>query len=395
MAGPLIFDRVMETTTTTGTGTLTLAGAITGYQAWSAVGNGNTGPYSLWGVDGSGVPTGEWEVGIGTYTASGTTLARTKVIASSNSGSVVTLSAGTKRVALVYGSWAQLNPNAICNGRLTLESGVPVSTTDQLAKSTLYWTPYNGNRIALWNGSGWQEYAFAEVSLSLTLTSGKNYDVFLYDNSGTLTLELSAAWASDTTRTDSLALQDGVNCKSGALTRRWLGTIRASASNQTADSGGGTTTQVGGTRYVWNAYNQVARQLLVIDTTDTWAYTTNTIRQANAASGNKVEYVTGDIATLVTVQVCGVAFLHDNSSNAAKVGVGVDATTTFSGLVQGGYNHAVDSVYAAVNANYRGYPGLGYHFISWNEKGGDGTCSFLGDNGGDGQQTGLTATIFG
>jgi hypothetical protein len=95
----VIKDRVLETSTTTGTGDLTLAGAVTGYQSFAAIGDGNTTPYTIFAVDGSGVPTGDWETGIGTYTASGTTLARTTVVESSNSGSAVSFSSGTKMVA--------------------------------------------------------------------------------------------------------------------------------------------------------------------------------------------------------------------------------------------------------------------------------------------------------
>ena len=90
-------DRVQETTTTTGTGTLTLGGAVTGYQSFSAIGNANTTYYTIYASGGS-----EWEVGIGTYTASGTTLSRTTVLASSNSGSLVNFSAGTKNVWCDY-----------------------------------------------------------------------------------------------------------------------------------------------------------------------------------------------------------------------------------------------------------------------------------------------------
>jgi len=89
----IIADRVQETTTVTGTSTATLLGAVTGFQSFSAIGDGNSTYYTIAGQSGS-----EWEVGIGTYTASGTTLARTTVIASSNSGSLVTFSAGTKNV---------------------------------------------------------------------------------------------------------------------------------------------------------------------------------------------------------------------------------------------------------------------------------------------------------
>ncbi len=94
MAGPLFYDRVQATSTTTGTGTYTLGGAVTGYQAWSVVGDTNTAYYMV--TDGTG-----WEVGLGTYTSAGTTLARTSVLASSNAGSAVNWAAGTRTVSLV------------------------------------------------------------------------------------------------------------------------------------------------------------------------------------------------------------------------------------------------------------------------------------------------------
>lgn len=90
-------DRVKETTTTTGTGTLTLAGAATGFQSFSAIGNGNTTYYCI--VDSS---AGTWETGIGTYTSSGTTLSRDTILESSNSGSAVNFGSGSKDVFVTY-----------------------------------------------------------------------------------------------------------------------------------------------------------------------------------------------------------------------------------------------------------------------------------------------------
>jgi hypothetical protein len=91
----IVKDRVKETTTTTGTGTITLAGAVSGFQAFSVIGDGNETFYTIAGG-------GEFEVGIGTYTASGTTLSRDTVLESSNSGSLVNFSAGTKDVFVTY-----------------------------------------------------------------------------------------------------------------------------------------------------------------------------------------------------------------------------------------------------------------------------------------------------
>ena len=90
----IVKDRVKETTTTTGTGTVTLAGAADGFQSFAAIGNGNTTYYAITSDD-------DYEVGLGTYTASGTTLSRDIVLESSNSGSKITL-AGTSDVFCTY-----------------------------------------------------------------------------------------------------------------------------------------------------------------------------------------------------------------------------------------------------------------------------------------------------
>jgi hypothetical protein len=95
----ILKDRVKETTTTTSTGTITLLGAADGYQSFAAIGDGNTTYYTITAQVGT-----EWEVGIGTYTSSGTTLSRDTVLSSSNGGSLVNFSAGTKDVFVVQPS---------------------------------------------------------------------------------------------------------------------------------------------------------------------------------------------------------------------------------------------------------------------------------------------------
>ncbi len=89
----IISDRVKETTNTTGTGTYTLAGALPSYESFAAIGNGNTTYYAC--TDGT-----DWEVGIGTYTASGTTLARTTILQSSNLDAAVNWGSGIKTIFL-------------------------------------------------------------------------------------------------------------------------------------------------------------------------------------------------------------------------------------------------------------------------------------------------------
>ena len=123
----VLADRVKETTTTAGTGTVTLLGASTGYQSFAAIGDANTTYYTIAGQTGS-----EWEVGIGTYASSGTTLARTAVISSSNSGSLVNFSAGTKDVFVTYPAERALYTGGPLgtpsSGTLTNATGLPLAT---------------------------------------------------------------------------------------------------------------------------------------------------------------------------------------------------------------------------------------------------------------------------
>ena len=106
----VLADRVKETTTTTGTGTVTLLGASTGYQSFAVIGNGNTTFYCI-----ASQTNSEWEVGIGTYTSSGTTLARTTVLSNSagTQPTALTFTAGTKDVFVTYPSEKSVNQDAI------------------------------------------------------------------------------------------------------------------------------------------------------------------------------------------------------------------------------------------------------------------------------------------
>ena len=119
---PLVLaDRVQETTTTTGTGSVTLLGAVTGFQSFAVIGNTNTTFYTI--ADQGGA---NWEVGIGTYSTTGPTLARTTVLSSSNGGSLVNFTAGTKTVFVSYPSSKSVNLDASNNVSAlgTVSSGV-------------------------------------------------------------------------------------------------------------------------------------------------------------------------------------------------------------------------------------------------------------------------------
>lgn len=144
----VVKDRVKETTTSTGTGTITLGGASAGFQTFSVIGNGNTTYYTI--VDPA---TGAWEVGIGTYTASGTTLSRTTVLESSNAGSLVNFAAGSKDVFVTYPAERSVYLNSAGSAVDVLDVGtLGVSTanitTANITAGTVSTTPSSGTDIA-------------------------------------------------------------------------------------------------------------------------------------------------------------------------------------------------------------------------------------------------------
>jgi hypothetical protein len=166
----VLADRVKETTTTTGTGTVTLLGASTGYQSFAVIGNANTTFYTIAGQTGS-----EWEVGIGTYTSSGTTLARTTVLSSSNSGSLVNFSAGTKDVFVVYPSSKSVNQDT--NGRVLIPYTTGSSTVGSLNVGDA--TTADTGMIAAFTAS---ETNYLYTSLQNTSSSNTSYGAYAVNN---------------------------------------------------------------------------------------------------------------------------------------------------------------------------------------------------------------------
>lgn len=143
-------------------------------------------------------------------------------------------------------------------GRLTPTTGTPVPGQTNTTSGTLYYTPYNGEVIWLYNTTDtrWEKYTFSEVSLSVTMTADRVYAAYIYDNSGTLTLELEIWSAYNTPPT--LAQQNGVYVKNGSANKRFLGHVAAAASNTIhVDTGRFSTNNLTGEQGIWNYYNRV------------------------------------------------------------------------------------------------------------------------------------------
>jgi hypothetical protein len=278
-------------------------------------------------------------------------------------------------------------------GRLTLESGVPVSTTDQVDKTTLYYTPYMGNLIPLYNGTYWEILTFSELPLNISaFTASKPYDIFAYNNSGTVTLE-GLVWTNATTRATALAYQDGRLVKSGATTRLYLGTIYMDSASKCQDKKA--------QRFVWNYYNRINRDILAQDTTDAWTYTTATWRAANNSTVSgvaRIELITG-VAEENTNCAYYATARNDQTGGGRNfyAGVGLDVTNANSATIK------IKGCTAIANGDIQSVSilnqilSVGYHYLQATEYAdASGTTTWNGDAGAVANtQTGMIGTIRG
>lgn len=266
-------------------------------------------------------------------------------------------------IPLVSGS---VSP-ALCGGRATLTSGTPVTTSDVTAATTIYFTPFIHEEISLYNGTSWDRLTFAETSLSLSgLAADTVYDVFGYNNSGTLALT-SVAWATATTRATALTTQNGVRVQSGNETRKYLFSFRTTSTiGQTEDSLL--------RRFVWNNYNRVRRTLLVTDSTDSWTYATASYRSLNNSTNNRVQFVIG-----VNEEIVELRHYLTSITQGVTPGIALDATNANNALLRSLTASAAASQVGI--SEYRGYPGIGYHYLQLTEQGNGSTATIYGDAG--------------
>lgn len=246
----------------------------------------------------------------------------------------------------------------VTNGfRLTLTSGTPITTTDVTGATTVYMTPHTSDEIAIFDGvSTWTVRTTAEISIALgTLTNGANYDVFAYWSGSAVALELSSAWTSNTARNDAVVQQNGVWVKSADKTRRYVGTFRTTSTTQTEDSIA--------KRFLWNQDNRTPRLLQVRESTANWSMTAGSFRPANNAATNCFEYVAGYAGLFIEIDAHGQ---NAGATGQAAQGIGIDSTTVNSAqIVQSNDGNSAQS--QGCHSNYKGYPGLGYHKITWLE----------------------------
>lgn len=260
-------------------------------------------------------------------------------------------------------------------GRLTLASGTPVTSSDVSGVGTAYWTPNEGDMIALYDQTTgtWIPIGFSETALSFSgATSGTNFDVFGYlDASRSFAIE-KLAWTNDTTRATAIVQQDGIDVKSGDPTRRLLGTIRTIGTT-------GLTSDSVAFSFISNRYNPAPRALKVLEATTSWSYQTASFRQANGSTANQLDVVLC-VPRMVAAEV---TCLMSNSTTFGQLlpGIGIDSTTVDSSTTRvSSFNVSTTGIYNG-RCNYSGMLSAGRHKIVWLE-------NAVGVNGGTQTQYG-------
>jgi hypothetical protein len=342
--------------------------------------------------------------------ASITTAAGDSFIAGSDSSGNWRVIAYTKAdgTAVVGGSGG--GSPSIPQGRITLSTATPLINSTISAATTVYYTPYTGRYVPLYNGSTWTMTDIGgELSQATTdstkspaaVAANSNYDLFVWSDSGTYRFTRGPAWSSDTARgtgagTTELERVNGILVNKVAITNgpaaqrgTYVGTIRSNGSSQIdfqygAISANGTAGIIG----VWNAYNRVSCAMVVGDSTDTWAYTTATIRAANGSPTMRVSAICGEAGSHLFEAAYSAQFT--TTASGARAGVGYDSTSVLDGAIGMFAPNAGDVL--SVIGSHAVPAGLGWHFFSANERGNTG-CTMYGDNGSPGtQQSALIVT---
>ena len=276
-------------------------------------------------------------------------------------------------------------------GRLTLTSATPVLTSTVSGATTIYYALYVGNQVPIYNGSVFLMKTFAELANVTTnsatgnagpavVANNSNYDLFVWESSGTLYMTRGPPWTSGTARgtgagttelqriagiwTNKVAITNGPGANLGT----YVGTVRSNGSATIdwilgASASGGTAAFLN----VWNLHNRVSVSTTVQDSAS-WSYSTATWRSANASTANRVSFVSG---LQEDVFAADVRFTYGAGGTAAMTaGVGVDSTTTPSGAY-GAIGYAVGAILPALADHASSL--LGYHYFQSLESG-DGTA---------------------
>lgn len=321
---------------------------------------------------------------------------------------------------ILYSNMGSIVPHTP-GGRVTLVSGSPVMVGSQSNKTTIYWTPYIHDIVPIY-GAAWGEYNVAELSLALDSNaahtgyqqSGKNFDLFIVNDSGTRRLCSGVAWTSDTSRgtgagTAECERKNGILTNKNSMVMRFgtgagdtltiaanqgtrVGCFRANANGQTTwDLGGLGAGGVAANLFLWTDYrpNRVLTIATVRDSADAWNMSLGVWQEKNASTGNQVNYIQGEAEDFMNARNIGLAY--NSGTSIGYHGIGDGVTNARSGMNAG---IILLNGYGPGNAEYS-LQKLGFSYLAAVEyASGSGTVAQgIGDNTSPAYiQTGLTVS---
>jgi hypothetical protein len=273
-------------------------------------------------------------------------------------------------------------------GRLTLQTATPVMTATQAAKTTIFYTPYHGNLVPIYDGTNFSMSAFSELSALTTdatkspaaIGASKVNDWFVWNDAGTLRLGHGPDWTNDTTRSagTALVMVNGILLNNASITNgpaaqrgTYVGTTRSNASSQldwmlSGSAATGSPLRLG----VWNMYNRATVQAVTRDTAD-HVVSVTPFTPAGTPNTN-ITFVSGlaeDAFDAVYHTAC-----FNNTTTWAMTAIGLD------GVAVGSKTYAAAGIAVAFVAQH-GDTALGAHVVAAMEATGGANVNFMGNGG--------------
>lgn len=306
------------------------------------------------------------------------------------------------RYNLANTRWELLNPAQTTpvvtppQGYLTPVSNTPIITSDSISATSIFYTPFVGNLVPIYSGTAFSMFPFSQLTLALAAGSqviAGIYDVFIFLNSGVLTLAFGPSWVAGTSGSVSAgSCARGTGTGGTALTRIngiWVNAAAFSTANNGAttyaigqnlatylgsvfiDATAGQVTchrSYGQSRKwgIWNAYNRTPVYLKAGDGNASWNYNSVTIRASNGSSANSLTAFSGLAEEAYDFEFAQIGSASAGSSGACANYVGFNSLTAGSGKLGYGGSPVASSPGGNVDLNAKFYapPALGINVIT-------------------------------
>jgi hypothetical protein len=273
----------------------------------------------------------------------------------------------------------------IVEGRLSVSSTEPVA--DGTATDAIYFVPFGGSHISLWDSlsANWRIFEFSALTLNINpLTASNVYDVYAYIDSGDAAVEVDDTPWTDNQTPNATDLQDGVIVKSGDPTRRLIGSFYMVSDAECIDTEG--------KRYLYNLYNQVPRKLYYATSDNFWNSSGGTWQGWNSVTTTQVSVLTRNPSRALSLSCSLVAGLITGGTGGGAISIFRDALVG-TGAIQGAIYLPAGEVLAQITAFLDEIPPVGYHEYLAVERDNGGGCGFYGTDGAT-RTAGLTGSTW-